>query len=369
MLTENLAPDRLGPLGALLQGGDLAYRFVPTRAGAFWLLPEPWHPVAGAHRVFAPRSPLVRLAWAAWRAGLPVGARLALNSRFLKELGAGVAPGVRVEGVVVYVGTPGAYRKAVLGLWEGGAVRVVVKLALMPAADPWVVWEARVLERLKGSDESWAPKLLHTGQYAGRAFHATEPVTGAPGPSRLTQAHFAYSAWILGLEPSRHAWTESPLLGEWLADFSYKGLSRAFPALERSLIWLEERLSHRVLSFGWAHRDFVPWNTRWVRGKLVILDWEMARPHRPPGYDLLHFVSMQAALRGGFARIPWQLIRAWLGLHAPEWTGLERELYVVYLLDQALYYARARLQAPEEGEDRVLNWLLGALHSVVGGAP
>lgn len=126
----------------------------------------------------------------------------------------------------------------------------------------------------------------------------TEPVTGSPGPSRLTQAHFAYSAWLFGLEPSRHVWAESPLFGEWLADLSQKGLSRVLPTLEWSLIWLEERLSRLVLSFGWAHRDFVPWNTRWVGGRLLLLDWEMARPHRPPAYDLLHFVSMQTALQG-----------------------------------------------------------------------
>jgi hypothetical protein len=360
-------PDRLGPLRRLLEGGDLPYRLVPSRSGSLWLFPEHSKRVKGIQRIFAPRNPLLRLAWAAWRAGLPVGARVALNSRCLRELFADVAPGLRVEGVVVYVGTPGAYRKAVLGFWEGGAARVVVKLALVPAADPWVVWEARVLERLKDSGESLAPKLLRTGQYAERAFHATEPVTGSPGPSRLTQAHFAYSAWLFRLEPSRHVWAESPLFGEWLADLSQKGLSRVFPTLERSLIWLEERLSRLVLSFGWAHRDFVPWNTRWVGGRLLLLDWEMARPHRPPAYDLLHFVSMQTALRGGSARIPWQVLRVWLELHAPEWAGLERELYAAYLLDQALYYARARLEAPEVGENRVLNWLLGELRSVVGG--
>ena len=366
-MTEPLAPDRLGPLGSLLEGGDLPYRLVPSRSGSLWLLPESSKWAKGIHRIFAPRSPLLRLAWAAWRAGLPVGARLALSSRSLEDLLAGVAPGLRAEGVVVYVGTPGAYRKAVLGLWAGGEAQVVIKLALVPAADPWVAWEARVLERLKGAGESLAPKLLRTGQYAGRAFHATEPVTGPPGPSRLTRAHFAYSAWLFGLEPSRYVWTESPLLREWLADLSHKGLSRAFPTLERSLMWLEERLSRRVLSFGWAHRDFVPWNTRWARERLFVLDWEMARPHRPPGYDLLHFISMQAALRGGAARIPWMDLREWLERHAPEWVGVERELYAIYLLDQALFYARARLEAPEVGEERVLNWLLGELKSVVGG--
>jgi len=366
-LAEPLAPDRLGPLAPLLAGADLPYRVVPSRSGALWLLPEPSKRVAGAHRVFPPQNPLMRLAWMAWGAGFPVGVRYALNSQALAELLAGVTPGLRADGLVVYLGTPGAYRKAVLGIWEGGAARVVVKLALEAAADPWVVWEVRVLERMRRSGKILAPKLLRGGQYAGRSFHVTEPVVGSPGPSRLSRAHFAYSAQLFGLEPSWHVWGESPLLGEWLADLSHKGLSHVFSPLERSLIWLEERLSCRVLPFGWAHRDFVPWNTRWVRGRLLVLDWEMARPHRPPGYDLLHFVSMQAALRGGSARIPWGDLRAWLELHAPEWAGLERELYAVYLLDQALYYTRARLEAPEVGEDRVLNWLLGELRSVVGG--
>lgn len=366
-MTELLARERLGPLGPLLVRGDLSYRLVPGRSGSLWLVPEDAKSVKGIEQIFAPRNLLLRCAWVAWRAGFPVGARLTVNSLSLGELLAGVAPGIRAEGVVVYVGTPGAYRKAVFGLWAGGEAQVVIKLALVPAADPWVAWEARVLERLKGAGESLAPKLFRAGQYAGRAFHATEPVTGSPGPSRLTRAHFAYSAWLFGLEASRYVWTESPLVGELLAFLSHRGLRRAFPTLERSLVWLQERLSRRELSFGWAHRDFVPWNTRWIRGRLLLLDWEMARPHRPPGYDLLHFISMQAALRGGAARIPWMVLREWLERHAPEWVGLERELYAIYLLDQALFYARARLEAPEVGEERVLNWLLGELKSVVGG--
>lgn len=367
MLAEPLAPDTLGPVGPLLEGGDLPYRLVPSRSGSLWLLPEYSKRAKGIHWTFAPRSPLLRLAWAAWRTGLPVGARLALNSRALEQLLACVVPGLRAEGVVVYVGTPGAYRKAVLGLWARGMAQAMVKLALVPAADAWVAWEARVLEQMRGWGEGLAPKLLHTGQYAGRSFHVTEPVMGCPGPSRLTRSHFAYSARLFGVEPARHVLAKSPLFGEWVADLSHKGVSHSFSTLERSLIWLEKRLSRGVLSFGWAHRDFVPWNTRWVRGRLLLLDWEMARPHRPPGYDLLHFVSMQAALRGGAAKIPWHALRAWLELHAPEWAGLERELYAAYLLDQAVYYARARLEAPEVGENRVLKWFLREIRSVAGG--
>ena len=367
MLTKPRPSEGLGPLEPLLEGGNLRYRLLPSRSGAFWLVPELANKVAGVHRVFPMRNPVLRLVWSAWGMGLPVGIHQALDPHALGELLAVVAPGLQADSVVVYIGTPGAYRKAVLGIWAGGVARGVVKLALVPAADPWVAREARVLEHLKGWGGSFVPKLLRAGRYGGRNFHVMEPIVGSPGPLRLTRAHLAYSAWLLELEPTWYAWNESPLFEEWLADISYKGLGHAFPPLEEGLIWLENRLSHRRLPFGWAHRDFVPWNTRWVKAKILLLDWEMARPHRPPGYDLVHFVSMQAALRGRSARIPWQTLRKWLELHAPEWAGLERELYVAYLLDQILYYARARLEAPKVGEDRVLNWFLRELRSVVGG--
>jgi hypothetical protein len=90
----------------------------------------------------------------------------------------------------------------------------------------------------------------------------------------------------------------------------------------------------------------------------------MARPSRPPAYDLLHFLSIQAALRGVRPEIPWGVLRAWLEAEAPAWVGLEKEVYAAYLLDQALFYARARLEAPEDGEDKVLAWLLGELVQV-----
>ncbi|MEM4188318.1 MAG: phosphotransferase [Candidatus Hadarchaeum sp.] len=356
---------QLRPLAPLIQGGDLAYRLLRNRAGALWLLPESSKRVRGARLVFAPRNLLLRCVWAAWDFGLPVGSRLTLNSQALQQILYHIDPGLEATGVVVYVGTPGAYRKGVLGVWSDGTLHAVIRLALVPAANEWVAREASVLSFLKDKGADSVPKLLHTGLYDDHAFLVMEPVIGSLGPSRLTRAHFAYSAWLFGLERLRQVWGESSLLREWLVHLSREDLVRAFPILEQSLAWLGNRLSDRPLSFGWAHRDFAPWNTRWVRGKLFLLDWEMAQPYRPPGYDLLHFVSIQAALRKKSVSVPWRALRAWLEVHAPEWVGLEKELYVLYLLDQALFYAQAREEVPDAGEDHVLNWLLNELRSAV----
>lgn len=365
MVADLLNPNWLGPLSPLLEGGDLPYRLFMSRSGSTWLLPDSSKRVRGALLVFPPRSPLLRLAWEAWRRGLPVGLGMGLNAQYLDKLVAALAPHLRTEGVVIHIGTPGAYRKAVLGLWAGGAAQAIIKLALAPAADPWVVWEAHVLSRLMDWGEGLIPKLLYTGQHAGRAFHATAPVMGHPAPKRLTRQHLTYSARLFRQESSQYPWSESPLRAEWLEQIARRGLVEQLPTLEQAVIWLEKRLAQKMLSFGWAHGDFVPWNTRCVDGRLLVLDWEMARPNRPPGYDILHFESMQAALRGRPPKISWKTLRAWLEVNAPEWVGLEQELYVTYLVDQAIYYLKAKLEAPEVGEEVVLNWLLKEIQLAV----
>jgi hypothetical protein len=352
----------LGVLAGILREGSKPFRLLRGRSGSFWLLPERPEKARGAQRFFPQRHPVLQAAWWAWSRGFPVGGRVLLNADILRELMGEMVP-FEAEGLVAYVGTEGAYRKAILGFWSKGGAEAVAKLALTPRADSWVTWEAFVLRKVRPADGAM-PRFLRSGRYRERSYLLMTPVDGSLGPVRLSRAHFFCVAQIFRSQSSTYGWGESPLSQEWSLELARDDLVRAYPALQAAFAWLVKRLGQRELTLGWAHRDFAPWNTRRKGGKLWVLDWEMARPSRPPGYDLLHFLSIQAALRGGKPKIPWGMLRAWLETEAPPWAGLERELYAAYLLDQALFYAGARLEAPEEGEDKVLAWLLGELAQV-----
>jgi len=51
------------------------------------------------------------------------------------------------------------------------------------------------------------------------------------------------------------------------------------------------------IACGPAHGDFTPWNTlRLPDDRLGIIDWEMARPAMPAGYDFFHFHLQQGIM-------------------------------------------------------------------------
>jgi hypothetical protein len=359
--------DDLGPLAPLIEKGKTPVRLIRSCSGALWFLPERASDVPGARQVFAPRGLFLHLRWMAWQVGLPMSERARLNSGFLEEIARTTADDLEPTGFVIYVGTPGAYRKATLGWWASERACAIVKLGLTSAANDAVRWEATVLERLGKSTElaDMIPTLLRTGTWRNLFFHVTAPVVGEYGPAHLSPEHFAFCERLFSIDRQKEPWRESCLVNEWINDLStMDGFGFTTPLL-RGMEWLVNRLFDHELSFGWAHRDFTPWNVRRIGHQMMVLDWEAARPCRPPGYDLVHFVSIRAALRGLRHRVPWGALQSWLSLVAPEWGGLVRELYASYLVDQALFYGKARILAPQMGDDRVLRWLIRELECLL----
>lgn len=359
----------IGPLAAFLNGVPPSFRVFINPSGSAWLLPESPRSVPGALEVFAPAGRSARLLWGGWGLGLPLGGRVGLSPECLEGLARSVGLESNPTGAVLYVGTPGAYRKALVGLWVNGVARAVVKIALVPFADDAVRLESRMLLRF-GTHlalEERVPRLLGTGVWHGRVFHVMAPIQGIPGPAKLSREHFDWCGKLFHLERQEYAWDESPFR-EQLDRLVPRvaGIDSTASVLWRGMELTSKRLSHRRLSFGWAHRDFAPWNTRLLRNRLVIFDWEMAKPDRPPGYDLLHFHVIQAALRSGLVRLPWGQLKAWLAQVAPDWSGLERELYLLYLIDQTTFYGESRILVPEMGEQGVLRWLIAEVRRVLG---
>lgn len=65
-------------------------------------------------------------------------------------------------------------------------------------------------------------------------------------------------------------------------------------------------LAEKYLTFGWAHKDFTPWNCFVSEGKIKLYDFELAEEELPFGYDAIHFVMQQGIL---VDRLPWKTIK------------------------------------------------------------
>lgn len=89
----------------------------------------------------------------------------------------------------------------------------------------------------------------------------------------------------------------------------------------RKLTLLQDSLEQSEVMTCMAHGDFTPWNTLETNGKLAILDWELAIPNAPVGYDAFHFVIQNGILA---KRQSWIEIRA--SLEEKVKPFLQREL-------------------------------------------
>jgi len=310
---------------------------------------------------FLVAPPTRRAQWAlrALALGLAVGLPVGVSETLRNE--AGTLVGISSPRVAIYVGTQGAYRKALVFVAGEEGQGAVIKWALLPGADGAVEREYEALRYLSGVVEvkGTMPTPLTSGRWHGRLYFVMCPLLGRLGGRRLLGLHWDWAARLFSLERKILRWEESPFR---------QCLSRILKAplphvetLRTALGTLDHMLGGRFLSFGWAHRDFAPWNLRVRRGALVVLDWEMAVPAAPPGYDLLHFLAIQAALAGKAVRWPLAVFQKWLEGVAPDWVPLLPGVVLSYLLDQASIYAEARHRAPHVGEERVLAWLLRKL--------
>ena len=170
---------------------------------------------------------------------------------------------------LVYVGTPGTTRKAVVHLVEpsSGECRAVLKLPLTHAAKAAIVREADVLAQLTEENYARAPRLLFVDRDRGVATQTFLP--GRSGGRAFNTIHreLLNSLMLPG---------ECITLANALMDLT-PSLSRA-PEHDRAVI---DRLLPRLadttpLPACWLHGDFAPWNIREARqGETPLLDWKM----------------------------------------------------------------------------------------------
>lgn len=346
---------------------------IPATGIPRWLIPTSGGLRRVAAQLYEPQKVLGRVRKRLMEWGVHPGTPVEIDQ--VDALAAMVAQVADVRDIELAfsLGTPGAYRKATaLALTPDGRRLAVVKIARHELAQAALRRESDTIARLNEVDSlrSFVPALLLRGRWGDAAIVVTSVGPERAGPTSLSAAHRTFLARIHAHFGRRAAFSES---GVWTSDVRWfherAGALGDAPAsiLSRAFEVLEARLGDVRVPLSFAHRDFVPWNTR-VRtdGSLFVFDWETARSDALAVLDPFHFVAMQACKRGVAPRSSGPIVDAVSDFVAEPDPRRRRLLYLAYLVDAAAYYGEARLASPATAGDDVEDWLLRQIQIVVG---
>lgn len=194
---------------------------------------------------------------------------------------------------VIYIGTPGRARKAVVTLVGKDDARpvAVAKLPFSDGAASNILHEADVLARLIFFRVGLAPRLLSVD--AERGTTVQEEVPGRLTGRKLTNQHID---WLCLLRTGKTT---------TIADHSRELLARIqetpVDSSDRGtyLIALLRGLDNTTpLPAVWVHGDFAPWNLKETTDGLRAIDWEEAQEGGLPLVDLVYFFVIQGFLFG-----------------------------------------------------------------------
>jgi len=319
-------------------GKKLRYVAISSKREVRWLLPSRGAKAGPVLANWAPYRWRSRIGWRAVRAADRVGWAHELPGSVELELdevrGAKWASlgwqGHDVPIPVIYIGTPGPQRKAVVHLVgrESAACRVVVKVSLAEEAKAAILHEAEVLKALERERYEHSPRLLHVNPERG--ITAQTFVQGRPGGKKFASEYW----WLLrSLMLPGESTSLSAAIAEWQREAG-------------SYAWvIEELRDDTPLPTCWEHGDFAPWNIRQLAGgDCALLDWEHARRPSLPLMDAFHFLHMQDLLFGERPRLHWQ--RLWDGaMEMGIAPGSVRRLEIAYLVRAAIECRRKQNEA------------------------
>ncbi len=259
---------------------------------------------------------------------------------------------------VIYIGSPGPRRKAVIHLVDrhSGLCGAIVKVALTDSARDAIVREAQVLAALGSEHYPYAPRLLCLDRERGIASQDFLP--GTQGVRRFVPEY-------RNLLQSLMLPDESTSLADHVAPWREEPLEFFPEAADLAVLGsaLSELSDARPLPACWGHGDFAPWNIRHRKnGAAALVDWESAERGALPLQDFYHFHHTQDFLFGsnplrhsGDA----EFLANRLGISAQQ----SRTLEIAYL-------AQACLQSAARDERPRARHLLRALSAALAaGAP
>lgn len=304
---------------------------------------------------------------------LPAARRYQVNAAIWRELGevASARLGEQVELAALLTGTPGAYQK-VTGLLidKGAAAFACVKMARHPLAQQQVQNEQAQLQRLNTLPalHGTLPKMLAAFSWRDRQCLVLSFGAGRVSDGRMTAPVLDFLSRLRVATAREQRLREShwwQTLNDDIGQLNDRLPARWQTRFIRATATLADQLIDRPIIFSTVHGDFAPWNIRIQGQNAFVFDWESARAAAPCWFDYFHFGAMQAAN----AKRRYELTAstsAWLGTLAPTIEANNvYVLYLAYLLDISVYYARARVLVPEQGSGDTWDWFGAEIDSLL----
>ena len=228
---------------------------------------------------------------------------------------------------LIYLGTPGPRRKAVVHLIDAAshACELIVKVPMTEGARAAIEHEAETLLELQGEGFDAAPRLVAFD--ANKCVSSQTVVRGVRCGMTLTRE---VATLLRSLVLPHRIITLREVACPLQTEAGCFELSAADArTVQRALAELDDPSELPAVRM---HGDFAPWNIRLQRGAAALVDWEDSEPCGLPLHDAYHFVHMARYL---FGRSPRPAFRD-MGFPRPAAlnSAVRRKLELAYLLQR-----------------------------------
>ena len=283
------------------RGAPLTLLAIPGHGAPRWLIPNEVSACVPVLASWSPYRIASRVQWFAIRGSHRAGALPVLPQIRTIRLETANAVDWRALGwnggdgpaFGIYIGTPGATRKAVIHLVDRAShtCAAIVKVPLATQAKSAIVREAETLRKLAEEQPVQAPALFYVDR--DRGLSTQQFISGRPGRRRLRPEYLD----LLRSLVSR----DSPIcLIEQLVQWETSASLLPEPENEPLRLAFAALREDQPLPACRVHGDFAPWNLR-HRPHLppALIDWEESAARGLPLEDAYHFLHIQDFLFAG----------------------------------------------------------------------
>lgn len=194
---------------------------------------------------------------------------------------------------VIYIGTPGNSRKAVMALNDKGTENLscIVKIPIGKDAGSAICQEIEMLKRLKAEKFNLAPQAFFLNSET--KISTQQMIEGKASKKKFSNLHMSFLTSMRVPGSSISLRSVAQIFDQ--ADFENSKMEKTNLNLkERIVDFLNDATEFPTV---WIHGDFAPWNLK-IRpnGQLVAVDWESAETNGLPLFDLIYFHSIISQL-------------------------------------------------------------------------
>jgi hypothetical protein len=348
--------------------GGADYRAFPTLKSMRWMLPTGRVHRRSGIEIYRPTTLKGHLVKGLITSGLMRGEAAPAAAKSLEQMRSAIGKVLGLPNLEVglALGTQGAYRKNTLRIMAPDGTPVAyAKLADLELSKRQVAAEyANLIHLSRFTDlRGHVPEALFFGELANHLALLTTSGVDQRGPRKFSRGHEQFLRTLFSASRIEKPLSESAFWKEICQNMEWLATGAPQPSLDR----LARAVEHVQSEFGAApialstvHRDFAPWNTCGSSDKLFVFDWEMSTPEGPPLHDLIHFHAVQSVVKGRNDNLDVAQMRTLatkiLGDANSKLINLH-VFYILYLIDMAVFYLKALLEAPNVSGTTELTWI------------